>query len=406
MKDEFVKKLTGKNPKDFEFAASHIINNADSESFSELVKQSDFLFDFIKNNVEKRLLAAVNENNYKNLFSFLKFYSRDYENFIVSTFVKFADEEITDKLLELLENGTDDEKAYSAKYFSHVNDTLSLDLLRKWAYSDFDPLAQNCAIALSALSDIASYDLAVEKLKSDDEFEKLAATRFLSAFNNKNAIGLIFEAMKSSSMPENIACEVSYLQSFLDLLDTDLKNDTILAINYVINGLGEIISLGQIFDFQLFEVFEKMIGLQKEENNSKIAVALLNAKLKLDQLTENDQYLFDEDKNTKNEICEIKKLLNFEPQNFWSQQKACFEAEINEDSDFVFSALDLVQELGLQSTVDRLKKLLDSTNQTVILKTIEVLKSLNKLGEVNLDAVLGKISDENIKAIIKSQFGG
>ena len=122
-------------------------------------------------------------------------------------------------------------------------------------------------------------------------------------------------------MPENIACEISYLQNFLDLLETDYKNDTILAINYVINGLGEIISLGQVFDFQLFEVLQKLIQLQEKSGNAEIAIVLLNAKLKFDQLTENDEYIFDEDKNTKNEVFEIKNLLNHQPESFWTTQK-------------------------------------------------------------------------------------
>jgi HEAT repeat protein len=334
----------------------------------------------------------------------MKFYSSDYENFIVSTLVKFADEDLTDKMLELLENGTDEEKAYSAKYFSHINDTLAVEFLRKYSYSDFDPLAQNCAFALSAMKDEYSYNLAVEKLNSDDEFEKLAAIRFLSAFNDAKAIGLIFGAMKKSSMPENIACEISYLQNFLELLETDFKNDTILATNYAISGLGEIISLGQVFNFQLFEVLEKLITLHAEEKNPKSAAVLLNAKLKFDQLTENNEYLFDEDKNTKNEVSEIKNLLNFQQECFWSQQEELLVSELKESSDFIFSALELTQELKIEAATDKLKNLLNSTNQTVILKTIEVLKSLNKLDEINLEIVLNKISDANIKAIIQSQF--
>ena len=72
MPNEYVKKLTGKNPKDFEFAASYIINKSDVKAFEALVEQSDFLFDFIKKNVEKRLTNAITPLNYKNLLSFLK----------------------------------------------------------------------------------------------------------------------------------------------------------------------------------------------------------------------------------------------------------------------------------------------------------------------------------------------
>lgn len=94
MSNDYVKKLTGKDPKDFEFAAAHIINDCDVEAFSALVEKSDFLFDFIKKNVEKRLSNVITNYNYRNLLPFLKIYSPDYEDFIVSTLVSFANEEI------------------------------------------------------------------------------------------------------------------------------------------------------------------------------------------------------------------------------------------------------------------------------------------------------------------------
>lgn len=408
MNNEYVKKLTGKNPKDFEFAAAHIVNNCDVEAFSALVEQSDFLFDFIKKNVEKRLLNVVTNYNYKNLLSFLKIYSPDYEDFIVSTLVKFADEDLTDEMLERLENGTDEEKAYCAKYFSRINDTLALDLLRKYSYSEFDSLALNCAEALSEMKDEYSYNLAIEKIKSDDEFEKLSAVRFLTAYKDKRAMGVIFEAMKTSSMPENIASEIPYLQSFMELLDTDFKTDTILAVNYILNGLGEIILLVQLFNFQLFEVLEKLINFQYREKSGKIALVLLNAKAKFEQLTENDEYIFDEDKIIKEEVYEIKNLLNSLSQEFWNEQTKLFQSELTENSDFIFSALELVQELNLVEVIDKLKTLLNLQNktkgQTIILKAVEVIKSLGKLSEIDKNAVLEKVSDENIMAIIESLF--
>lgn len=404
MNNEYVKKLTGKNPKDFEFAAAHIINNSDVEAFSALVEQSDFLFDFIKENVKKRLSAIINLTNYKNLFSFLKTYSADYEDLIISSLVKFANEELTDTMLELLENGTESEKAYCAKYFASINDTLAIELLRKYSYSEFDPLALNCAEALSAMKDESSYNLAIEKLGSEDEFEKLSAIRFLITYKNPKALAIVFEAMKKSSMPENIASEVPYLKSFIELLDTEFKNDTVLAINYILSGLGEIVQLGQLFDFQLFEVFDKFIQLQELEKDNKIALVLLHAKLKFEQLTENDEYIFDEDKNIKAEVYEIKNLLNSQNEEFWIEQKELFQTELDSKSDFIFSALELTQELNLPETFDKLKNLLNNSNQTIILKTVEVIKTLNKLGEINKNTVLEKITDENIKAIINSLF--
>lgn len=404
MTNEIVKKLTGKNNKDFEFAAAHIVNQADVVAFKALVEQSDFLFDFIKKNVEKRLLNAVNADNYKNLLSFLKVYSYDYEDFIISSLVKYADEDLTDEMLERLENGTENEKAYCAKYFSYINDTLAVDLLRKNSFSEFDALASNCALALSKMKDEASYLFALEKLNSDDEFEKLSAVHFLVSYNDYRAIDYLFETMKKSSMPENIASEISYLQSFLEFLDTDFKYDTLLALNHIINGLGEIVSLSQIFDFQLFEILEKIIKIQAQENNSKIALVLLNAKLKFEQLTENEEYVFDEDKSIKEEVYSIKDFLNYLSPEFWQRQKELFVNELVYSSDFVMHALDLVQELNIVDAFGKLKELLNSNNQTIILKSVEVIKSIGKLDEVNQADVLEKISDENIRLIIQSLF--
>ena len=404
MTNEYVKKLTGKNPRDFELAAAHIVNNSDVEAFSALVKQSDFLFDFIKKNVEKRLSHVINAFNYKNLLSFLTVYSNDYENLIVSSLVKFADEDLTDEMLKLLEFGTNEQKAYSAKYFSYVNDTIAIDLLRKYSFSEYDALALNSAEALSAMKDEFSYNQALEKLKSEDEFEKLFAVRFLVAFNDLRAIDVLFDAMKHSTMPENIASEISYLQSFLEFLDTNFKYDTVLALNHIINGLGEIVSLSQVFDFQLFEVLEKLINVQREEKSGKIAVVLLNAQLKFEQLTENDEYIFDEAKNIKEEVYAIKEFLNSIAPDFWEVQKNLFQDELKVGSDFIFFALDLAQELNLPEIADKLKLLLASSNQTLVLRAVEVLKSINKLDGVDKNSVLEKIQDDNIKAIIESLF--
>lgn len=402
MKSEYVKKLTGKDPRDFEVAASYIIDNADVEAFSLLVEKSEFLFDFIKANVAKRLSAATNEKNYKNLLSFLSIYSHDYEDFIVSTLVKYADEDMTDEMLEKLEKGSEAEKTYAAKYFSHVQDPLALEELRNCSYCEFEPLSINCAAALSSFKDDFSYEIAIEKLKSVDEFEKLSAVKFLCAYGDLKALDAIFEAMKTSSMPENIVSEIPYMKNFLELLGSKNNNEAILALNHVVNGLGEIISLSQIFDFQLFEVFQKLINLQKVSQDSKVALLLLNARDKFDQLTENDEYIFDEDKNTKNEVFEIKKFLNFQTDEFWAMQEDLFLDELDEKSEFVFSALELTQKLAIEEA-EKLKSLLES-NQTIILKTLEVMKSLNLLDCIDKDQILARVTDDNIKAIIVSLF--
>ena len=249
------KKLTGKNPREYEYAASYIMDNNDEKIFAELVEKDSFLFDFVKQNVAQRLEKATNENNWRTVLSFLKYYSPSYEEFVASTLAKYADEDLTDQMLEILENGTENEKTYAAKFFSYIQDPLSIDLLKKYSYTSNDYLNANCATSLAAMGEKSSYNEALEKLNSNDDFEQLAAVKFLVAYGNKEALPFIINVMKNSSMAENIAGEIPYLDSIFNIMEQNFENG-LLVVNYIINGLGEILGLSQVFDFELFEVLE------------------------------------------------------------------------------------------------------------------------------------------------------
>ncbi len=384
-----LKKLTGKNRNDFETVAHELVSKPDVELFKELVDSDGYLFDFVKQNVAERIGKVIDENNFKNLIEFLKYYSPSYENIIVSSLVKFADEDITDIMLEKFENGCADEKIYAAKYFSLIQDPLAYDFLRDNSYSENEYLAHNCAAALSAWNDENSYNEAIAKLKSDDDFEQLSAVRFLIAYGDKRAVPEILEVMKTSAMAENIAGEIPYLEGLFNLLDTDYVN-ALVVINLIVNALGEILPLSVVFDFELYEVLEHLIN---NKNDSKAAVVILNAKEKFDILTENNEYLFDEDKDTKNEVQDIKKLLkNINKKDL----EKLIPEELNENSPLVYTALEL------SSDEYAIRELLKSNNQTLILKTVEVLKSLGKLDETAKTVALLKVTDINIKAIIRA----
>ncbi len=384
---EQLKKLTSKFG--YEAVAKHLINDCDTELFKELVDNDSFLFDFVKDNVAQRIAKEINENNYKNLIEFLKYYSPYYEDVIISALVKHADEDLTDLMLEKFENGTTEEKIYAAKYFGQIQDPLAYEYLKANSYSENDYLAHNCASSLGEWQDNETYNIAITKLNNGDDFEKLSAVKFLVAYGDKKAIPAIFETMKNSTMPENIAGEIPYLENLFDLLDKYYEN-TLLAINYIINGLGEILPLSCVFDFELFEVFEKLIN---NYDDSKTAIVILNAQEKFEVLTENDEYLFDEDKNTRNEINDIKKLLK-------SANKKDLEkhvnAELNENSPLVFTALDFATD------IIAIRELLKSNNQTLILKTAETLKSLGNFNDTARTIALLKVTDINIKAIIRA----
>ena len=384
-----LKKLTGKNKNDYEQVAKSLVDNCDVELFKELVEQDGFLFDFIKQNVAQRIFDACNENNYRNLLSFLKYYSPSYDEAIVSVLAKYADEDLTDEMLELFENGSEDEKCYCAKFFSYIQDSLALDLLRENSYTENESLNANCAATLGILNDKQSYDEAIKKLSSVDEFEKLNAVKFLVMYGNPEALQNIIDSMKNSTMAENIAGYIPYLISLQDLLQKDYSN-ALLVINNIINGLGEILGLYEVINFELYNIFESLIS---NPINSESAVVLLNAEEKFNILTENDEYMFDEDKNTQAEVKDIKKLLGKIDKK---QLKNMITKELNENSPFVYTALDYSE------NTEAIKELLRCDNQTVILKTAEVLKKLGALNDTERTVALLKITDENIKSVLRA----
>lgn len=387
--DEKLKKLTGKNKNDYEKVAAEIVNNADTALFKELVESDGYLFDFVKQNVAQRLAAACNETNYHNLLKFFDYYSPYYDDFIVSTLARYADEDLTDEILDMFENGTTAQKTYCAKFFSYIQDPLALELLRENSYTEDESLNANCAATLGIFQDEMSYNNAIRKLQNEDEFEKLSAVKFLVIYGDKKALPELLNAMKISTMAENIAGEIPYLETIFEILD-DHYEDGLLVLNHIVNGLGEIIGLASVFDYELYDVFERII---RNSNDSKAAVVLLNAQEKFAILTENDEYLFDEDKNTKNEINDIKKLLSgINVKNL----KPMILQELNESSPFVYTALDFTDD------VFAIRELLKCSNQTIILKTAEVLKKLNNLDEPTKTVALLKVSDENIKSIIRA----
>lgn len=387
--NELLKKLTGKNRNDYEAVARHMVDNADVELFKELVEQENFLFDFVKQNVANRIYEACDETNYHNLLKFFKYYSPSYDDAIVSVLAQYADDDLTDEILDIFEDGDENEKCYCAKFFSYIQDPLSIELLRNNSYTENECLNANCAATLGILQDEQSYDEALEKLRSEDEFEKLAAVKFLVIYGNMEALPKIIETMKTSTMAENIAGFIPYLVEFSQLIEFNY-NDAMLVLNNIINGLGEILGLYEVVNCNLYHIFESIIN---QPADSVSATILLNAEDKFNTLTENDEYLFDEDKTTQNEIKDIKKLLEGINKK---HLKTLIVNELRDDSPLVYTALDFTD------NPDIVRELLRCDNQTVILKTAEVLKKLNALDNTAKTVALLKITDENIKSIIRA----
>ena len=399
--EQIVKDLISKNEKAAQEAAFELVNNTDVEAFRLLVEKSDYLFDFVKDNVAKRLQKAITPQNYRNIFYFLSEYSPDYDEILVSILAKYADEDLTDTLYDLLLNGDDNQKTYAAKYFSYIPDTIAAEILEELACSDNESLAYNSAQALAAMGNKDIYKKFIDKLSSKDEFEQLKAVKFCIAYGDKSAFEHIYNAMLDSAMTENIAAEIPYLVPLNELLNSPNKEKGLVVLSEILAAIPEIVPLSVIVDFQFYEVFEYLI---KSPAESGTAVVLLEALSKFKMLNGADEYIYSEDKNTKNELCELYNLLDSLSEEFWQEQKSKVADELSKSQAQIIVALEIIKEYNLQEHAQKVVTLAISSTDTIKAYAVSTLKSLNALSLLNKDDILKTIKDTNIKAIIENCY--
>jgi len=386
-----IKAITGKNPADYEPAVKNLVDNSEVELFKRLVDQDDFLFDFIKTNVAKRIFNACNKNNFKNILNFFEYYSPSYDAVFAEILKKYGDDDIFNQLCINIDSESDSYKAYILKYLSLFDGKKVLPLIdkvRTLSKSEFEPVSINAIEILSKLNDGISKEEAICKLHSDDEFVQYDGVKFLVNYGAKDCVDKIIEVMKSSSFSENIASELMYLVPLEELLEKDYDNGILVLCN-ILNAIPELVSLDSIIDYNLAEVLEKL----SKNISSSSAIALLIAKDTFSSLAENDEYLFDCDKNTKEEIVFINKLLSGIKDKFLKQQ---LYEELYEESDFVFYAVDYAD------NIQELETLLDSSNQTLLLKVLTVLKEKNVLNVEHKNKALNNITNENIISVVNA----
>ena len=387
---DLIKKLTGKNPSEYEPVAKAMVDNSDLGLFTKLAEQDDFLFDFIKDNVARRIQKACNKENYLNLLDFLDVYSPSYDTVIAEVLHNFGGEAIFIRMKDLFLNGSVSQQAYAVKYFSFANPETVKELLpeiRKTAKSDFEPLAANSTEVLSLLNDEISKTEAVEKLGSDDEFEQFDAVKFLVAYGAKDTLERIIQIMKKSGLSENIASEIPYLISLQELIETDYENGLLVLAN-IIGAIPEIVSPANGCGYDLKNVITSVI---EKPLDSASAVVLRMAKDKFGELVSNEEYLFDADRNTKEEIKAINDILK--PLSTAKLNSYLYD-ELYDESDFVFFALDYVDE------IEELETLLESKNQTLILKVLTIIKEKGLLKPEHKEVALQNITNEDIKSIV------
>ena len=379
-------------------AAKNIINNSDLKEFEALCNKMDFLFDFVRENVYKRLTFAINKNNFKNIIKFFEIYSPYFDDFFSSILAKYADEDLTDEIYEILSNGTESQKTYAASYFKHIPDTVAIDELKNNLLTEFEPLFINCSMALGKMNDEESYQKYLSELKSDDDFVKLKAVKFLCSYGDNSCLNDLIISMQTSGMSENIAGEITNIISPLELLKKDFTKGAIL-LNNIINGLGEILPLENAFYYEIYDVIEFLFA---NTNKQETTILLLNLKSKFDIFTQNEEYIFDLDKNTKNEIYDIKNLLLSKDNNFWNSQKNNLKTLLKAENPLLTTVLNIIKEENIKECIDELISLTDLNNETILIEVLETIKELNAFDKIDKTRI--NFKNENLKAVFEQMF--
>ena len=399
-----IKDLTSKDENKALSAAFEMVNNSDTDLYRELVQTSEYLFQFVKDNVAKRIDKVVTKQNFKNLFNFFNIYSSDYDWVFAEIIAKYADENVKKNLKAMFETSDISEKTYIARCFEFMPEPSLTGEFLKYAFDDNEYLASACSAALGAVEDEKSCNTALDYLGSDDDFIKLKAMNFFMSYGEIPSFDKLQKALQTSKMPENIAGKIACMIPVTDIINENTSFG-LDVLNYILSGLGEILPLSDIFCFEIYNSLSMLAKYRFDDFSSQIAVILLKAKRIFGMFTENDEYTFDEDKSTKDEIKAIDKLLNSFDKEFWNLQMSEVSLELTESENRQYSALHIIRDYKIKDAVsDIVEMIYETENQTLICEGVAALKAVDGLVYVNKDDIISLITDDNLKAITENYF--
>ncbi|MEI7473811.1 MAG: hypothetical protein WCK67_03450 [bacterium] len=403
--------LISKDKNKSQQAAFQIINQPDIEAWKCLTENSDYLFSFVLQKTGEKIASQIKKENIGKVFELLKYHADVLDDYIADGLAKYADDELNDEMLYLLQEGSFEEKTYAAKYIGKIRLNVAAEDLFLCVKSEFAPLKTAAAQALGLLEDKKSYEFYLNLLNSKDDWDKLEAAQFLSQYGNKDASVSILKAMSKSGMAEHLAGEAANLISINELFyaeEYEVKNLALEAFDNILSGISEVWSLAALFDFKIYDCLCSLIQLAKEDTESdffgKYAQLLLKAKQKFSMFAENSQYTFDEEKDVINELNEINSLILSENDDFWQIQA---ENVVNElymtNAKRVLSAITIISDLKIKKAKEGLTNIICNLKENELI-TVEAVLCLVKLGftdEIeNVECIKASIKDVNIKAIL------
>lgn len=392
-------KLISKDFKASEEAADLIINKPDIEAFKILVSKAEFLFDFIKSKISKKLASKVNENNVLNLFSFLKYYSEDFSDFITNSFIKFETEKLREKIFKLLFDGSPEEKTYALEFFKISKDERIVPLAVEFSASDFNPL-KNASIGL--LFEYGEKEEFNKKIKilnsSSDDFEKAEAVEFLAIYGDKAAFDSVYDYFLQNEN-EITASNLLLIKNFSELIKENREKEILEIYSVILQNFPDIVSFQEINYYLEEGLFEYLA--ESTENFAALLSFYLNNKINL--VLNDDAYSIDLTKEDRKEAEKLKTKTDTFNQIFEKREILAESLRSGNKNENII-ALEIMIEDEIYET-DLIKELCLKTNcSEVMISCLNALKVLKEIDSPFLEKVKNKAENETVAAEIESYY--
>ncbi len=391
------KNLISKDEKLSNQAALEIVQFADEKTFKTLCDNSDYIFDFIINKIVKKLSNNIASNNIKASFKFSKIYCEKLKDIVLEPWFKNANEELTDEILELLDNGTQEQKIYALHYFTRINDPICLDTIYSIIESQDQDLIPYCAVALNAFCDEEYREKALNELKeTDDDYKKYSLLLFLINYKKANDLKIILEDILNSPFSSNLVQEVLYVYSYQEIKEILPTNGTLLIYDELIASYPEDTSLATIYDFCLEDF---IVDISKMDSSHSYRI-LGDLKELFNLICENDIYTFDLNKDQVGYLKEINNNLKEIEIDAYD-----FIEEIKKDEKPSTRALNLLIKLNQKEANKEIVELINnSTSQIIICEAAKALQSLGGIDSINKEEIENKLTSNDAKELFKSYF--
>ena len=390
--------------KDFKLAKSScekLINDNILSAWEELTDKSEFIFDFIKDKINKNLISSVNAGNFENIMNFMQIYHPDFEDFILKSLLKFANEDLSDRLLEKLETGTVGEKCWSTLYFTHILDPLALDIIKENLNSDDENLNYLTIKALKAHGAVELLDNAKEKLNSDDDETAYEGFQFIIAWQDENSVEELLNFIEKSPYKVPLSLDLIYFIGLSEIYENYGFEKANYVYNLLIEGIPEIIKPDEYILEEISSYTNKILN---KPYVADYALSILMAKLKFELINSDDSYTFDLDKNTKNKIKEVSNLFTDISDEKLNELNEALKFNLNSGK-YLFETLEIIEEEKLSNCAKEIANLIEkSTDSAIICKCCEALKEFGKLDLIDKEMALKNIATNDAKALIESYF--